>query len=263
VETVTVADVDARELLAAGPDGYTAARDAEVRRRKGERDRDGAASIKALGKPSLALWAVLAAADDAELTRRAVAATTSLAETQGAAVVGKGAEQIAVATAARKKALDAVTDAAASALAAHDKAATIAHRTEIRSLIDRVSRHPELLDDWLAGTLRDIPPDTGFEAFDAMTPQSRPRTERAPATRAKVATAPRPAERPAAVAREQRAKASEARARARTLVREAERDLAGADRAVHDAERALAAAEKAREAAQRRLETARQALEAN
>jgi hypothetical protein len=252
--------MDPRELLAAGPDGYTAARDAEVRRRRGERDRDGAAAVKALGKPSLALWAVLAAADDDELARRAVATTTALAETQGAAVVGKGAEQIAEATAARRSALDAVCDAAVSALAAHDKAVTVAHRTEIRGLVDRVSRHPELLEDWLAATLRDIPAETGFDAFAAMTPKSRPPTERVPATRPKAATPARPTKQPAAVAREERAKATEARARARASVREAERELAGADRAVRDAERALAAAEKARDAAGRALEAARQAL---
>jgi hypothetical protein len=252
--------MDARQLLAAGPDGYTAARDAEVRRRRGERDRDGAAAIKALGKPSLALWAVLAAADDEALSRRAVAATTALAETQGAAVVGKGAEQIAEASAARRRALDAVSDAAVSALAKHEKAVTIGHRTEIRGLVDRVSRHPELLDDWLAGTLRDIPADTGFDAFAAITPEPRPPLERASAARAKGPTASRPTERPAAAAREQRAKATEARVSARASVRDAERELAAAERVFGEAKRALAVAEKGRDAAKRKLEAARQVL---
>jgi hypothetical protein len=57
------APVPARALLAAGPEGYTAARDAAVKARRAAGDREGAAALKALRRPALALWAVLAAAE--------------------------------------------------------------------------------------------------------------------------------------------------------------------------------------------------------
>jgi hypothetical protein len=249
-----VTPVDARALLDAGPDGYTAARDAEVRRLRSERDRDAAATVKALTKPSLALWAVLAAAGDAKLARDVVATTTALADTQGAAVRGKP-EQISRASAARRNALEAVSDAAIAALAAHDKAVTAVHRAEIRTIIDRVSRHPELLDEWLDATLRDVPGDAGFDAFAAITPAPpRPRTETAAAPLPRVAADDGGARR--------RAKADEARAKARAAVDDAERAVAAAEHAAGEARRALAAAEKAHDNAERDLDRARRALEA-
>jgi hypothetical protein len=270
--------VDARQLLDAGPDGYTSARDAEVRRRRAEKDREGAAALKALVKPPLALWAVLVAANDAKLARRAVESTTALGAAQGAAVRGKGAEQIADAAAARRGALDALTDAAVTALAAHGKAVprgVDGHRAEIRSIIDRVSRHPELLDEWLDGTLRDIPADTGFDAFAAIAPSPQPASKPPPMTRptragskAPPAAPPSPAvkrpspaaERRRVDAERRRAQAEQVRATAQASVGEAEGDLAEAERAVREAQRALAAAEKTRDGAERVLERARRAL---
>jgi hypothetical protein len=260
-----VTNVEARELLDAGPDGYTSARDAEVRRRRAERDREGAAALKALGKPSLALWAVLAAARDPRLPKEVVTATSALADTQGSAVRGEGAEQIAAAATARRRALDAIVDAAVGALGAHGKAVTVGHRAEISGIIDRVSRHPELLDDWVDGTLRDIPTDVGFDAFASMTPEPRSPGDRAPKKRAPASTASTPrsttsTEQPSAAVLRQRAKADEARAKALASVSQAEHDMARAERAVRDARGALTAAEKARDAAKRTLETARRAL---
>lgn len=276
--------MDARQLLDAGPDGYTAARDAEVRRLRAEKNRDEATALKALGKPSLALWAVLAAANDATLARHAVELTTALGAAQSVAVRGKGAEQIADAAAARRGALDALTDAAVSALAAHGKAVTVdGHRAEIRSIIDRVSRHPELLDEWRDGTLRDIPADTGFDAFAAITPApSEQATRRPPATRpTRAASAPSsapppsspvkrpssPVKRPSATAERRRVDAErrraqfeQARAAAQASVAEAEGEVAEAERAVREAQRALAAAEKSRDGAERALERARRML---
>jgi hypothetical protein len=271
--------VDARQLLDAGPDGYTAARDAEVRRRRAEKDRDGATALKALGKPPLALWAVLVAANDAKLARHAVESTAALGAAQGAAVRGKGAEQIADAAAARRGAIDALTEAAVTALADHGKAVprgADGHRAEIRSIIDRVSRHPELLDDWLEGTLRDIPADTGFDAFAAIAPAppsttnppptTRPPTRpssKAPSTPASSPAVKRPsaaAERRRADAERRRNQAEQARANAQASVGEAEGDVAEAERAVREAQRALAAAEKTRDAAEYALERARRAL---
>jgi hypothetical protein len=255
--------VDARQLLDAGPDGYVAARDADVRRRRAEHDRDGAGVVKALGKPSLALWAVLAAAHDAQLARQAVTTTGALADTQGAAVRGKGAEQIAAAAAARRRALDAMTDAAVATLAAHGKTVTVSHRAEISNIVDRVSRHPELLDVWVDGTLREVPADIGFDAFAAITPAPRARTE--PAAAVAPPSASRSSRRtepdvPSPAAERQRAKADAARAKARAAVGEAEHEMADAERAVRDAQRTLASAERARDAAARTLETARRAL---
>ncbi len=155
--------------------------------------------------------------------------------------------------------------AAVTALTTHGKTVTVGHRTEITGIVDRVSRHPELLDDWLDGTLRDVPTDVGFEAFASITPEPRSPSDRASAKRTPESTTPvtrpvRPTDRPSAAAMRQRAKADEARAKALVMVSEAERDLAEAERAVRDARGVLATAERARGAAERTLETARRAL---
>src|SRR4051812_7809563 len=52
---------DARSLLDGGPQGYVERRDALAKALRTAGDRDAAAAVKALSKPTLAWWAVLAA----------------------------------------------------------------------------------------------------------------------------------------------------------------------------------------------------------
>lgn len=250
--------MDARELLAVGPEGYTAARDAEVKRRRAQGDRAGANELKALGRPSLALWAVLAAADDAALVCAAVEATGELARAQRDAAGGGDAAAVGPATAARRAAVDAVRDRAVSRLAeATDRKRADGQRDEIRALVDRASRHPELLAAWIDGTLRDVPDGTGFDAFEDLAdviPIGRDRR------RATAPVAEPPAGAPAggreALERAQRERERERR-RAKALAA-----YEAADREMTEAEVALAEAGMRRAEAARRLEEAREALDA-
>lgn len=253
--------MDARELLAAGPEGYTAARDAEAKRRRAEGDRAGATVVKALGRPSLALWAVLAAADDEALARRAVEATDALAGAQRDAAGAGGPGSVATATAARRAAVDAVRDAAVQRLAdVTDARRAAGQRDEIRLLVDRVSRHAELLGAWLDGTLRDVPDDTGFEAFADLAEiiplhGDRPRRTVPPG---RVSSSDAPVDRRAAEERERRAR-ERARRDADAVVAAAERELAAAERELRDAEAAVREAQQQHDEAATRAEAARAA----
>lgn len=240
--------VDARELLQVGHDAYTAARDADVKRRRAEGDKQGAAALKALTRPTVALWGVLVAGGDDELVARVMATTAALAAVQGAAVEGRGGD-IGEATTARRRALDDAADAAVAALAAEPSIGARAEgqRHEMRALLDRLSRHPELADAWRDATLRAVPDDTGFEAFAGFTPA--PVVRRQPAAAA-AAEQPEPVESPAEPAVEvDDALAERRRAKARAEAdAEVARARAAVERAERDVSRARAAEDKARAA---------------
>ena len=70
------------------------------------------------------------------------------------------------ATRRRKDVVGEVTSAAVVALRPHEPSAE-ARRPEIRTIVDQLSRHPELADAWIDGTLRDLPAEDafGFAAF--------------------------------------------------------------------------------------------------
>lgn len=255
-------DVDARELLQVGHDAYTAARDGEVKRRRAEGDKQGAAALKALTRPTVALWGVLAAGGDDELVARVMDTTAALAAVQGAAVEGRGGD-IGDATVARRRALDQATDAAVAALAAEPSIGARAEgqRHEMRALLDRLSRHPELADAWRDATLRAVPDDTGFEAFAGFTPApvvkrqpAAPAAEPTPSAPAGPAEPAEPAEPPDDVLAERRrakarAEADAEVARARAAVERAERDVSRARAAEDKARAALDAATAALAAA--------------
>jgi hypothetical protein len=274
--------MDARGLLAAGPDGFVAARDAEVRRLRQAKDRDAASQLHALRRPGLAMWAVLAAGADAGLVSRVMDATAALLSVQ----TEPGSRQrLAEAIDERRTAVHAVVEQAVDALAESGKGASAAaQRDEIATIVDRVSRHPELAPAWLDATLRDVPEDTGFGAFEgAMVlaperpPEPEPAAQRTPVAERKPAAERKPdAERGSAAKaalpeevepkrpRPPDRKALEA---ARRKVRDtdtahdrAQRTVQTAERAVHAAERDVDRAEAALQTAQRHLTEANDAL---
>jgi hypothetical protein len=243
--------VEPRDLLDAGPDGYTAARDAEVKRRRAEGDREGSVALRALGKPGLALWAVLVAAGRPELADAAVDATDRLLDAQRGSLEGGARGALASAERDRRQAIDAVVAAATVALEGAGRAAPDERREELRDIVDRLSRCPDLLPSWKDGTLRDVPEAAGFSAFAgfevpgrARPPAGRPRSRTtgppetsspetsSPATgppaRADVPPAPVAAPRPPAVDARARRAARRELERHDELVRRAERRAAEA-----------------------------------
>jgi hypothetical protein len=252
---------DARSLLEGGPDEYIARRDALAKDLKAAGDRDAASVVKSLGKPTMGLWGVLAAGADADAVRSAVDATAALVRVQAGA---HDRAEISSATATRRAAIDRVVALGAAALGRGSDART----QEVRDLVERLSRQPELLDAWLDGTLRDVPDEgLGFDAFAAFEPPGRATTtpER-PAKRVIAATRPAVADEhgepqsapaPPSTARQERA----ARAAEREALEQqrAEREAARARRVAAKAE--LLAAEKASASANRQLDIARRAKE--
>ena len=74
----------------------------------------------------------------------------------------------------RRTAIDALVERAVDALAKWDDSAGT-RRAEIRSIVDQLSRHGDLVESWLDGTLRDLPDDSlGFASFTEMALPARP-----------------------------------------------------------------------------------------
>ena len=267
---------DARVLLSQPPDDYVGERTRLVKLARAGGDRARATYLQSLKRPNLALWAVLAAGDDGEAVRALMAATTELAEVQAG---GARATALSTATRYRRVTLEALVDRAVAALAGSVPSAA-ARRGEIRDIIDQLSRHPELADTWIDGTLRDLPEEEfGFGAFTGVSdgigqvadsPAPAP-ARRTPAPRK--APAPGPAtraptddveDRAARIARTQRA--TQARKDITAAVREltaAERRVAVAQTAFDEAETELRQAEQKHAAAEQRHRDAIARLEAN
>ncbi|MEY2416760.1 MAG: hypothetical protein QOH53_2094 [Ilumatobacteraceae bacterium] len=265
------AAADARVLLDVAPDQYVAERDRLVKQARGAKDRASATFYQSLKRPTVALWAVLAAGHDAEAVDSVIKVTSELGDIQGGST--KAAE-LTAATQRRRKALEAFVDRAVKALAKWDAGAE-KRRPEIRSIVDQLSRHPDLAESWVDATLRELPDsDFGFgaiadmgdaEIFKPQPPQSkvtakRPRKSEAPPAR------PAPDR---VVDRAARAARAEQTRQARKDVAAAVRQLATAERrvdaaraAMEDAKEELAAAEDQHATAEQRHKKATAQLEA-
>ena len=230
-------EFDARALLQVAPDDYVAERTRLVKQARAEHDRALVGLYQALKRPNLSLWAVLAAGGDAAAVARIVTATTELAEIQAG---GSDANGLATATQHRRKALEGLVDAAVTSLARWEPGAE-ARRAEIRGIIDQLSRHPDVVEAWIDGTLRDLPDDAwGFGAFADLqvttAPSSGGRREAEGPTRAERAEKARSAREETATAKRDLAAAERRVDAARAVLRNAEKEmrLAESDHAAAD-----------------------------
>ena len=263
---------DARVLLQASPDDYVAERTRLVKEARADKNRSLAGFYQSLKRPSLSLWAVLAAGEDADAVNNVVKVTSQLGETQAG---GGTAGTLSAATKTRRKALEGLVDKAVAALGKDSGAE--ARRPEIRSIIDQLSRHPELVASWIDGTLRELPEDDfGFGAFADMEVADRADVARPAKSKqsrhandAPVGRADDPPSKPRADAAARAARAEEARAARKDIAaaaRElavAERDVNAAETALRRAEKDLKAAEDARATAEKRHHRATARLEAS
>ena len=250
---------DARALLKVAPGDYVAERTRLAKEARVAGDRSAAAGYLALKRPNLALWAVLAAGDDADAVRTVVTATADLAKVQSG---GSDVAAMSKATQHRRKALESLVDTAVKALARFEPAAE-ARRAEIRGVVDQLSRREDLADAWLDGTLRDLPDDSwGFGAFadlEVTAGARSPKVEsKGRASTRSTAAAPEPEPRgPTRAARA--AKVREARGDvtdAKRALGAAERRLDAARKALREAEKEVRLAEKEHEVAERRHQSA-------
>jgi len=239
--TMPTEGADARALLRVPPDQYVAERTRLVKAARAAKDRPLAEFYQSLKRPSLSVWAVLAAGDDADAVKEVVSITSKVGETQASAGT---AGAVSAATKDRRKVIERLVQRAVKALAATDKSAET-RRPEIRDIVDQLSRHPELVDSWIDGTLRDLPEEEfGFGAFNVVaTPQPQPKSKGTKSTKSK----PRPADDEVSerqASRAQRAAKAEAARQARKEAGEAARELDAAERAVRAAETELRKVEK-------------------
>ena len=157
--------LDARDLFRVAPDDYVAERTRLVKQARAAGDRELAKAFTALKRPNLSLWAVLAAGDDTDAVHRVVTTTTELGKVQ---VEGGAPAALSTATKRRRLALEVLVERAVAALAKWVSAAET-RRGEIRGIVDQLSRHPDLTEAWIDGTLRDLPDEMlGFAAFADM-----------------------------------------------------------------------------------------------
>lgn len=249
-----------RALFRVSPSAYVEARTALAKEIRSAGDKELAKLVQGLKRPTLAMWAVVAAADDAELVGDLVDSTAALASAQGSG----DRDGTVSATARRRSSLEAVVRAAVERLAPWEPSAEV-RRAEIRTIVDQLSRHGELLDPWIDGTLRDLPEADAF-GFAAFTGMEAP-TPRAPAAPRRLRSVPdlpreddgdvRERERAAAAERRERERAErEARAARAVAARETRREVDAALKALAAAQRKVTSAEEAVQAAEALLRAA-------
>jgi hypothetical protein len=250
-------DHPARAMFRVSPAAYVDERSRLARAAKSTGDKDLGKQLQALRRPTLAMWAVVAAADDPADVRELVGVTDELAVVQG-----RGDREATVEmTKRRRAAIEAIVGTAVEALRPWEPSAE-ARRAEIRTIVDQLSRHLELASAWIDGTLRELPETDafGFAAFNGMeTPEtsgSRPKVKPARRLTSVPPLAPDADAAPErAVAELHRARERaerEARAARAVAAREARRDveaaakaLAAVQRKVTDAETVVREAEAA------------------
>lgn len=168
-----MADHPGRALFRVSPGAYVAERSRLSKQARAAGDRALGKDLQALKRPTLAMWAIVAAGEDDRSVTDLLEVTGELAAVQGS---GDRAATVEV-TRRRKVAIESVVAAAVAALRAWEPSAE-ARRPEIRTMVDQLSRHPELGQAWIDGMLRELP-DTdgfGFAAFTGMGVRDLPAT---------------------------------------------------------------------------------------
>jgi hypothetical protein len=252
---------------------FVAGRDAAARTLRKEKQRDAAAEVGALTKPSAGAWAVNAIArEQPDLRDELLAAGDAVREAQQAAVAGEGAGALREATARQRAAIDAVLDAAAE-LKPAGRALSRTALDRLRQTLQAAAGDDEIRAAIAAGRLVRDAEGGGAWPFgggvDAGEPAPAPRRKRQAAPKrgareddreARAEREAREAERREAAERRKEIEARLGEARAERRARE--RELARAER---DAERAVTRLEEAQAAlddARRHADEARAELDA-
>ena len=240
-----VAAVD--ELFALDPTEFTAARDrlaAELRR---SGDKEGAAEIKALRRPTVTAWALnQLARRHGDEVRLLLAASTEVARAQAEAASGGDAATFRRLTKERRELVHRLAAAGAGLLDEREPGSGAGRRDALVSALEAASMDEEGGQALLTGRLTAEPqPSAGFGGFLAAAVTATEGTARTGPSRAEVRVAHDRAER----ARQAAAEAEEAAAAADEKVAALERQLedarSRAERARARAQEAAAAADEA------------------
>ena len=272
--------LDVQELYRRPPEEFTAARDEAAKAARAAGDKDAAAEIKALRKPSVAAWIVnLLAAEEPELLQQLLDLGPALAQAQAQ---GQG-QELRELGAQRRELVEAVT---ARAVSLAGRQVTAAVRDEITSTLDAALADAGSAAAVRSGHLVRALSYAGFGGVDlagavAVTTSRAPASTKKKAQPAAVATAEAAAleaagrlddlvhaceraerERAAAAARAAGAAQEVERLRAalqeaEAAARDADRDHRAADRAAEEAVKAVRRAQKAEEQARAELDRLR------
>ncbi|QGG95776.1 hypothetical protein [Actinomarinicola tropica] len=262
-------DVDA--LYALDPSEFVAARNALVKELKASGEKDVAAEVGRLKKPSKLAWAVNSVARaEPDLIEELREAGAELRDRQDEALAGGDADALRAATVSRRDVVRRLTRLVV-------ELAGEAHREEAAATFEAASVDAEHGAELVAGRLTSAlerPSDLGFLGLLGAAGEGAPPRRRAPAP-ARRGKAPAPAEpvridtkriqkleRALASAEDARADAEHAVERAEREQEEAAEALAAAQERVEAAERQLDEATDARHAAERAVAAARAELDA-
>jgi hypothetical protein len=152
---------DPEDLYALPLDEFTAARDAEAKRLRGEGEADEAKAVKALRKPSRAAWAInRAVRAEPGALRNLVETGERLARAQDAALAGKqgGGDALRAAIAAQGEAVERLAEVAARELGS----ARGPHLDRVRETLRAVAGDEELRAEVETGTVTRDHEASGF-----------------------------------------------------------------------------------------------------
>jgi hypothetical protein len=234
-----LSDEAVRELFAAPPDEFVAARDRLVNELKASGRDDEAAAVRKLRRPSVVAWALnVVARDRSDDVAALIEAGAALRRAQRKALSGSGAEELRRATEERRALIVGLTDVAVEAIG--ERGAS--HRDAIAGTLDAASIDGELGAKLRDGVLeREARPIAGFgviEGFELLTggggdtatperkdleTEARDRAREARTAAQRSATAARAATRAGERAHELRNRADRAEAAARDAEAEAKR----------------------------------------
>jgi hypothetical protein len=267
VETPPVDVSTLRELYTTPPAQFVAARNELVKERRTAKDRDAAAALGKLRKPSLAEWALnsVVSTHGDEVAAFLEAAGT-VRDAQAAAIEGRKGPDVRGALRDLREHSGQVLARAQEVLAgagrdAAAEAGTVASRlTEVSASADASAQ----LGAGVLGSAVVLPADVFGELKSTARPTKRQAAKRSVSTKepsaAASVTQTRERERAQREARRGRDAAAKALARAEAAVEKAAAAVRNAERQLDQTQRALAAAESERDDTARRLAEADEAL---
>lgn len=249
---------DEADLYGLPLDEFIPARTELEKRLRKEGDRERAAAVKRLPKPSVAAWGVNQASRSQPQARRELLdASAELRDVQERLIAGDASAADLEAVAARQRAaIDDLVDAAAGLLTSDGKSLGEPTLARVRETLAAVASDPELAELVETGTVdrERRPAGLGFPLAAATAEPSRTRRGKGSDKRA----APKPAGRSAAKPAKESAKERKARARE---AKRRERELRDAREAVKSAKAEEKEAARRRNAAERDARKAADALE--
>lgn len=222
-------------------DEFTSARNDLAQRLKRAGQKDAAADVQGLRKPTVPAWAVnQIAREHGKDVGKLIEASDDLRAAQEQALGGGDSHQLRAAASAEREALRTLTDYAQQLLGGDAPAATL---ERVASTLRAAALDPQARELLASGRLSEELQSAGFGAFEGMTVPAQPRARRRKTAPARPSAAERRRQERLAKLRERMAKLRQDAVEAE---REAKRAQAAADKARTRFERAAAAADKAR-----------------